>query len=133
MSLGGSAFQALDDALTASIASGVVYAVAAGNSGGINACNTSPARTPNALTVAASDITDNRAGFSDIGPCVDIYGPGVNITAGWIGSNTATNTISGTSMATPHVAGVVALYLSANPTADAGPGAERRWSTQRPP
>jgi len=117
MSLGGGAFQALDDAVTASIAKGIIYAIAAGNNFGSNACNNSPARTPNALTVAASDIGDNRASFSDIGTCVDIYGPGVNITAGWIGSNTATNTISGTSMATPHVAGVVALYLSANPTA----------------
>jgi subtilisin family serine protease len=117
MSLGGGAFQALDDAVTASIGKGIVYAIAAGNNFGSNACNNSPARTPNALTVAASDISDNRASFSDIGTCVDIYGPGVNITAGWIGSNTATNTISGTSMATPHVAGVVALYLSANPTA----------------
>ena len=117
MSLGGGAFQALDDAVTASIAKGIVYAIAAGNNFGSNACNNSPARTPNALTVAASDIGDNRASFSDIGTCVDIYGPGVNITAGWIGSNTATNTISGTSMATPHVAGAVALYLSANPTA----------------
>ncbi len=117
MSLGGGTFQALDDAVTASIAKGIVYAIAAGNNFGSNACNNSPARTPNALTVAASDISDNRASFSDIGTCVDIYGPGVNITAGWIGSNTATNTISGTSMATPHVAGVVALYLSANPTA----------------
>ncbi|HSR89692.1 MAG TPA: S8 family serine peptidase, partial [Gemmatimonadales bacterium] len=117
MSLGGGTFQALDDAVTASIAKGIIYAIAAGNNFGSNACNNSPARTPNALTVAASDIGDNRASFSDIGTCVDIYGPGVNITAGWIGSNTATNTISGTSMATPHVAGVVALYLSANPTA----------------
>ena len=117
MSLGGGAFKALDDAVTASIANGIIYAVAAGNGFGSNACNTSPARTPNALTVAASDINDNRANFSDIGTCVDIYGPGVNITAGWIGGNNATNTISGTSMATPHVAGVVALYLAANPTA----------------
>ncbi len=117
MSLGGGGFKALDDAVTASIATGIIYALAAGNGFGSNACNTSPARTPNALTVAASDIKDNRANFSDIGTCVDIYGPGVNITAGWIGGNNATNTISGTSMATPHVAGVVALYLAANPTA----------------
>jgi subtilisin family serine protease len=116
MSLGGGVFQALDDAVTASIASGVVYAIAAGNSS-TDACTASPARTPNALTVAASTITDARAGFSNIGPCVDIWGPGNNITAAWIGSNSATNTISGTSMATPHVAGAAVLYLAANPTA----------------
>lgn len=117
MSLGGSTSQALDNAVTASIAAGVVYAIAAGNSSGANACNFSPARTPNAITVAASTIADRRAGFSNIGPCVDIFAPGNNITAGWIGGNNATNTISGTSMATPHVAGAAALYLAANPGA----------------
>jgi subtilisin family serine protease len=116
MSLGGGVFQALDNAVTAAIDSGVVFAVAAGNSSG-DACLTTPARAPRALTVAASTITDGKASFSNFGSCVDIFGPGTNITAAWIGSNTATNTISGTSMATPHVAGAAALYLAANPTA----------------
>ena len=116
MSLGGGISSALDQAVANSIASGVVYAIAAGNNGG-NACNTSPARVPAALTVAASTITDARAGFSNFGTCVDVFAPGVGITAGWIGSNTATMTISGTSMATPHVAGVALLLREANPTA----------------
>jgi subtilisin family serine protease len=116
MSLGGGISTALDQAVTASVASGVVYAIAAGNNNG-NACNTSPARVPSALTVAASTRTDARASFSNFGSCVDIFAPGVGITAGWIGSNTATMTISGTSMATPHVAGVAMLFLEANPTA----------------
>ena len=116
MSLGGGISSALDQAVAASVASGVVYAIAAGNNAG-NACNTSPARVTSALTVAASTFTDARASFSNFGTCVDLFAPGVNITAGWIGSNTATMTISGTSMATPHVAGVAMLFLEANPTA----------------
>jgi len=116
MSLGGGISSALDQAVAASVASGVVYAIAAGNNAG-NACNTSPARVTSALTVAASTRTDARASFSNFGTCVDIFAPGVGITAGWIGSNTATMTISGTSMATPHVAGVAMLFLEANPTA----------------
>jgi subtilisin family serine protease len=116
MSLGGGISTALDQAVAASIASGVVYAIAAGNNSG-NACNTSPARVSSALTVAASTFTDARASFSNFGTCVDLFAPGVGITAGWIGSNTATMTISGTSMATPHVAGVAMLFLEANPTA----------------
>ena len=114
MSLGGSVDPATNQAVTNSIAAGVFYSISAGNNFG-NACNNSPASTPNATTVAASAINDAKASFSDTGPCVDIFGPGVNITGAWIGSNTATNTISGTSMSAPHVAGAAGLYLAANP------------------
>jgi subtilisin family serine protease len=117
MSLGGGVDTVLDAAVSRSIASGVTYAIASGNSNGSNACNFSPARVPEAITVNASTNTDARASFSNIGTCTDIYAPGQNIVSSWIGSNTATNNISGTSMATPHVAGAAALYLSANPAA----------------
>ncbi|KAF9342416.1 hypothetical protein BGX26_007561, partial [Mortierella sp. AD094] len=93
--------------------------VAAGNSATTDACTGSPSGAANTLTVAASDKTDRVASFTSYGTCVEIFGPGVDITSAWIGSSTATNTISGTSMATPHVVGVAALYLSFNslPTA----------------
>jgi subtilisin family serine protease len=122
MSLGGGANQALDDAVARSIASGISYAVAAGN-GDIfgrpaNACGFSPARTPSAITVGATQNNDASASFSNFGTCLDIWAPGVGITSSWIGNNTATNTISGTSMASPHVAGAAAVYLSGNPTAN---------------
>jgi subtilisin family serine protease len=119
MSLGGGASTALDNAVANSIASGVTYAVAAGNSSA-NACNYSPARTPSAITVGATTSSDARASYSNFGSCLDIFAPGSSITSAWHTSNSATNTISGTSMASPHVAGVAALYLQANPGASAG-------------
>lgn len=116
MSLGGGFSASLNQAVENSIAAGVTYAIAAGNSAA-DACNSSPASAPSALTVGATDINDGFASFSNFGSCVKINAPGVNITSDWLGSTTATNTISGTSMATPHVAGAAALYLSTNTTA----------------
>ena len=115
MSLGGGASRALDTAVTNLINTGVVVVVAAGNSNR-DACRTSPARVPAAITVAASDQNDNFASFSNWGSCVDLIAPGVAITSAWITS--IARTISGTSMATPHVAGAVARYLSAGLTAN---------------
>jgi hypothetical protein len=110
MSLGGGISTALDTAVNNSINSGVTYAIAAGNSNA-NACNFSPARVAAAITVGATTTTDARSSFSNFGTCVDIFAPGSSITSSWNTSDTATNTISGTSMATPHVTGVAALYL----------------------
>src|SRR5256885_6161488 len=95
MSLGGGASQAVDDAVNGAINSGVTFAIAAGNSN-TDACTQSPARVAAAITVAATDSNDTRASFSNFGTCVDLFGPGVNITSDWFSSNTATNTISGT-------------------------------------
>ncbi|KFE66052.1 S8 family serine peptidase [Hyalangium minutum] len=116
MSLGGDPNQALDDAVTRSINAGITYAIAAGNDT-TDACSFSPARTPAAITVGASNKTDSVAWFSNYGSCVDIIAPGEDVTSAWNTSNSATNTISGTSMATPHVVGAAALYLERNPTA----------------
>jgi len=114
LALGSTFSAALNQAVANSVAAGVTYGVVAGASA-LDACNFSPASEPSAITVAATDITDKFASFSNFGPCVDINAPGVNITSDWIGSNTATITITGTSMGTAHVVGAIALYLSANP------------------
>ena len=116
MSLGGGASAALDTAVRNSIADGVTYGVAAGNESE-DACTGSPSRVAEAVTVGATDQNDAKASFSDFGSCVDLFAPGVGITSAWFTTNTATNTISGTSMATPHLVGVAALYLQGSPGA----------------
>ncbi|WP_374936951.1 S8 family peptidase [Streptomyces sp. Ru73] len=116
MSLGGGVSTALDNAVKNSIASGVTYAVAAGNSNA-DASTSSPARVAEALTVGATTSTDARASYSNYGSRLDLFAPGSAITSAWRTSDTATNTISGTSMATPHVAGAAAVYLSGHPSA----------------
>jgi subtilisin family serine protease len=112
LSLGGGYSQATNDAVTRLANAGVFVAVAAGNENQ-NACNVSPASAPGVTTVASSTRADAKSSFSNYGSCVDLYAPGSSITSAWYTSTTATNTISGTSMATPHVAGVAALYKAA--------------------
>ncbi|KAI9497128.1 serine protease 1 [Zychaea mexicana] len=111
MSLGGGKVTALDMAVNGAVDAGIVFAVAAGNDNS-DACNYSPAAAEGAITVGASTLYDDRAYFSNYGPCVDVFAPGLNIQSIWRGSKYATNTISGTSMASPHVAGLAAYFLS---------------------
>lgn len=116
MSLGGGISSALDTAVNNLANSGVPIAVAAGNSNA-DACGSSPARAANAITVGSTTSTDARSSFSNFGPCLDLFAPGSGIVSAWITSNTATASLSGTSMASPHVAGVAALYKQFSPSA----------------
>jgi subtilisin family serine protease len=121
MSLGGGANSSVDTATNNLINDGVATAVAAGNGNWAgrqdDACKYSPARVPAAMTISATNSSDQKASWANYGNCVDWFAPGVSITSAWYTSTTATKTISGTSMATPHTAGVAALYLEANPSA----------------
>ncbi|KAK5988616.1 Subtilisin-like proteinase Spm1 [Cladobotryum mycophilum] len=117
MSLGGGRTVSLDNAVNAAVKAGVHMAVAAGNDNS-DACNSSPAAAELPVTVGASAIGDDRAYFSNYGKCTDVFAPGLSILSTWIGSDHAVNTISGTSMASPHVCGLLAYYLSLQPATD---------------
>ncbi len=108
LSLGGPASSTIDNAIQQLINANIAVSVAAGNEND-NACNYSPSRLSSVLTISASDIDDLKAGFSNYGSCVDFSAPGVGILSTWIGSNTALATLSGTSMASPHACGVLAI------------------------
>jgi len=116
MSLGGTRSAAVNAAVAGAVAKGVNFVVAAGNDN-VDACNASPASEPSAITVGATTSTDARASYSNWGTCLDVFAPGSSITSAWSTGSTATNTISGTSMATPHVTGIAALAAQANPGA----------------
>ncbi|KAG6885037.1 hypothetical protein C0993_006364 [Termitomyces sp. T159_Od127] len=120
MSLGGGKSRALDDAVNTAVDSGLHFAVAAGNDNR-DACSYSPAAAEKAVTVGASTLGDERAYFSNYGKCVDVFAPGLNILSTWVGSKHATNTISGTSMASPHTAGLLAYLLSIYPSKEFNP------------
>ena len=113
MSLGGGAAATIDSAVNSAVDKGVYIVVAAGNDNA-NACNYSPARAEKAICVGSTDSSDRKSSFSNYGTCVEIHAPGTSITSAWIGGTTAQSTISGTSMACPHVSGVAALYLGSN-------------------
>ena len=131
MSLGGGASSSLDTAVRNAISGGVTFALAAGNENQ-NACNTSPARTLEAITVGATTSGDARSSFSNYGTCVDIFAPGSGITSAYYSSNSATATLNGTSMASPHVAGAAALYLAVQPNASPAQVAEALTSNASP-
>ncbi len=116
MSLGGGKSDAVDDAVRRAVASGVTFVVAAGNENA-DACTRSPARTPEAITVGATSNNDVRASFSNWGSCVDVFAPGNQILSAWPTDDASTRVLSGTSMASPHVAGVAALFLERNASA----------------
>ena len=117
MSLGGGKSVALNLAVNAAVDAGIHFAVAAGNDNS-ESCGYSPASAEKAVTVGASTLSDERAYFSNYGKCNDIFAPGLHIMSTWTGSKYATNTISGTSMASPHIAGLLAYFLSIQPAAD---------------
>ena len=119
MSLGGGKSVTLDLAVNAAVDAGLHFAVAAGNDNA-DSCNYSPAGAEKAVTVGASTLEDERAYFSNYGKCNDIFAPGLNILSTWAGSKYATKTISGTSMASPHIAGLLAYFLSLQPSKDSG-------------
>ena len=124
MSLGGGYYAPENEAVQASIATGLVYVISAGNND-TDACQQSPASTPQAITVGATTSDDQRSWFSNWGTCVDIFAPGSEITSAWWETNTQTNTIDGTSMAAPHVAGLAAIVLQGQPTATPAAVAEK--------
>ncbi|KAI0944092.1 hypothetical protein AcV7_002010 [Taiwanofungus camphoratus] len=120
MSLGGGKSKALDDTVNKAVDGGVHFAVAAGNDNR-DACGNSPAAAEKAITVGASTLGDERAYFSNYGPCVDVFAPGLNVLSTYIGSDEAVSTLSGTSMASPHTAGILAYLLSLYPSATFNP------------